>query len=580
MKGVTRSCLGWRLHRSVVVLAMLTITCLFGSAWAVDWQSVHSPLPAGTSLYSVWGSGPNDVFVVGTGGRIAHYNGTWSSMNSGTTEDLRSVWGTASNNVYAVGGRGTILHFNGAAWSVSDDTLTVDPYVSIWGSGPSDIYVSGGSIMAHFDGTAWSSTPFRINNMNITLSGLWGTASNNIYGVDGSTSTDAVISRYDGTGWSRMSSGVSTALAAVWGSGPNDIWAVGTHGVMTHFNGSAWSAQTSPVSYWLNALWGTASNNVYAVGGYASNPPGGKILHYDGASWSQIWNDQASGNLYGVWGSGPNDIYAVGLSNTILHYYVANLPGTIQFSSPTYTVPAADGTATITVTRPDGTLAGVQVNYATSNGTAVAGTDYTAASDTLTFAANETSKTFPVAIASGGAGTVNLTLSNQTLGAALGSPSTAVLTITGAEAMPSVSVEETTGSGATLNFTVRLSAACSWPVTVDYATDDGTAVAGTDYTDTSGTLTIPAGHTTGSISVPVATLPSGSPIKEFFLDLSNPNGATMGTAEAVGTIKAQGSGGCGNTVGPANLGVFYALCWVGLISMKWGRRTRRNQLQQ
>src|SRR5439155_96408 len=108
-------------------------------------------------------------------------------------------------------------------------------------------------------------------------------------------------------------------------------------------------------------------------------------------------------------------------------------PGTLQLSAPTYTVNEAQATATITVTRTGGSAGSVSVNYATSNGTATAGSDYTASSGTLTFAVGETSKTFTVPIlddtAVENAETVTLTLSNPTGGATLASPAMATLTI-------------------------------------------------------------------------------------------------------------------------------------------------------
>ncbi len=108
-------------------------------------------------------------------------------------------------------------------------------------------------------------------------------------------------------------------------------------------------------------------------------------------------------------------------------------PAQLQFSAAAYTVLAAAGSATITVTRGVTTTTAVTVHYATSNGTAVAGTNYTAASGTLTFAAGQTSATFTVSVANtmtvGGSETVNLTLSSPGSGAALGAVSTAVLTI-------------------------------------------------------------------------------------------------------------------------------------------------------
>src|SRR5439155_6730813 len=92
------------------------------------------------------------------------------------------------------------------------------------------------------------------------------------------------------------------------------------------------------------------------------------------------------------------------------------------------------GTATIAVTRTGGTAGAVTVNYATGNGTALAGTDYQAASGTLTFAAGVASRTFTVPIIDRGDSsqttkTFNVTLTSPTGGAVLGSPAAAVVSI-------------------------------------------------------------------------------------------------------------------------------------------------------
>ncbi|MFO0966214.1 MAG: Calx-beta domain-containing protein [Gemmataceae bacterium] len=108
-------------------------------------------------------------------------------------------------------------------------------------------------------------------------------------------------------------------------------------------------------------------------------------------------------------------------------------PGVLSFSAPTFTVVENQPTAIITVTRSGGSAGSVSVHYATSDGTATAGSDYTATSGTLTFADGETSKTFAVPITNDSAventETVTLTLSNPTGGASLGSPASATLSI-------------------------------------------------------------------------------------------------------------------------------------------------------
>jgi hypothetical protein len=108
--------------------------------------------------------------------------------------------------------------------------------------------------------------------------------------------------------------------------------------------------------------------------------------------------------------------------------------GTVQFTAATHSGHEKGGPITITVSRTSGTAGGATVQYATIDGTAHAGTDYTATSGTLTFGPGQTSQTFTVTPLDNGLVTVNgltvnLTLSQPGGGATLGSPATAVLTI-------------------------------------------------------------------------------------------------------------------------------------------------------
>jgi fibronectin-binding autotransporter adhesin len=72
---------------------------------------------------------------------------------------------------------------------------------------------------------------------------------------------------------------------------------------------------------------------------------------------------------------------------------------------------------------------------------------------------------------------------------------------------------------------------------VDYTTADGTATAGSDYSAAAGTLTIPAGQTTGSIIVGVTGDNAPEPAETLTLTLSNPVGAKIVTGVATGTIQ-------------------------------------------
>src|SRR5207244_3393558 len=94
--------------------------------------------------------------------------------------------------------------------------------------------------------------------------------------------------------------------------------------------------------------------------------------------------------------------------------------------------------------------------------------------------------------------------------------------------------EGNTGTRAA-SFTVTLSAAYGQPVTVAYTTSNGTATAGSDYQASSGILTIPAGQTTGTITVLVNGDRLAEPNETFVVNLSSPN-AVITDGQGVGTI--------------------------------------------
>jgi hypothetical protein len=108
--------------------------------------------------------------------------------------------------------------------------------------------------------------------------------------------------------------------------------------------------------------------------------------------------------------------------------------------------------------------------------------------------------------------------------------------------LPGMSIEDTTvtrNEGAAV-FEVLVSEPQGLPVTVDFASHDGTGISGTDYAAVSGTLAIPANQTQAQIAVPLLG-PGKSGTRTFFVDLSNPTNIRLGRASARALIVDPGS---------------------------------------
>jgi hypothetical protein len=187
----------------------------------------------------------------------------------------------------------------------------------------------------------------------------------------------------------------------------------------------------------------------------------------------------------------------------------------------------------------------VSVGYATADGSATAGSDYQAASGTLTFAPGETSKTVTVLVNGDRVAELNETfsvrLTTYPTNAVFGYGGNSVVTIIDDEPRiaitPAVSGSEGNTGQTPFAFAVTLSSAYDVPVTVDWATTAGSATAGSDYQAGSGTLTFAPGETSKTITVLVNGDRLVEPTETFFVNLSSPSAdALIAAGQGVGSI--------------------------------------------
>ncbi|MGQ0699783.1 MAG: Calx-beta domain-containing protein [Panacagrimonas sp.] len=187
--------------------------------------------------------------------------------------------------------------------------------------------------------------------------------------------------------------------------------------------------------------------------------------------------------------------------------------------------------------------AAVRVNFATQDGTARKPGDYVAKTGTLTIAKGKSSGDIAIQVKGDTAIEPNETfhvLLSRPVGATIAT-GTATGTIKDDDRpvmrVEGVSVTEGNGGQKDATFKVRLSRAATGPVSVRFATQDGTAKKGSDYLTKTGTLTFSSGQSSGNVVVRIKGDRLIEPNETFRLLLSNPVGATLAASTATGTIR-------------------------------------------
>ncbi len=202
------------------------------------------------------------------------------------------------------------------------------------------------------------------------------------------------------------------------------------------------------------------------------------------------------------------------------------------------------GTASVTVRLSGQSSERVTVRFATTPGSASAGSDYATTSGTASFPPGATSAQASVPIVDDDVDEPDEAFAielSSPHGASIGD-GRAEVAIGDDDRTPGISIDdvsspEGTGSSRTFAFTVRLSNPSSSAVRVDFATVAGSAQPGQDFIATSGTLTLAAGQTTATVAVPVIPDTILEPDETFSVSLSGPTNGSIGDGTGIGTIE-------------------------------------------
>lgn len=133
------------------------------------------------------------------------------------------------------------------------------------------------------------------------LFAVWGTGPNDIW-----AGGDRTMMYNNGTRWVVIPGDWDGGVTAIHGSATDDVWAVGAQ-LLRRFDGRRWSTVTPPVNENFSGVWASAPNNVYVTGGAF-----GWVLRWDGEAWNTVFTATQGRRFTGVWGSGANDVHVLG----------------------------------------------------------------------------------------------------------------------------------------------------------------------------------------------------------------------------------------------------------------------------
>lgn len=259
-----------------------------------------------------WSSENGDIFAVGYGGSIFHFDGTdWHSMTNIPPSTLKDIYAVSSADVYAVG-IGTIVHYDGQNWSQVQNNHHV--YSGIWGSAGDDVYAVGLFSLFHYDGENWVEMG---DESTYGLNSVWGTSWDNVYFVGG----NGKILHYDGESLTELETLTINHLNDIWGQSENDIYIAGDDSTLFHYDGHAWNQIDIMNHLDFDYLWGTASDDIYVLG----RNPYQEIFQYQGQGWEYIDLGDVDDSIFlgvayshVIWGTSRDNLYFAG--SNVFHY--------------------------------------------------------------------------------------------------------------------------------------------------------------------------------------------------------------------------------------------------------------------
>lgn len=264
-----------------------------------------------TIVEGIWGSGPNDIYAIGRNGNLWHStgDGTWTPQSTPTGAHLTGIWGSGPNNIYVSVNSNVILRSSGDGEWQNDDVFDAGVTLSsVWGLDAEHVYATGNGVRRRLPMGGWEA-PQPVSNAR----GIWGSSPTDLYVITAGVSNLIYHSTGDGS-WQPQNAPQASGADSIWGASAEQIYVATGNSILSSVGDGTWVAQLAVGAG--QAVWGAGPDAVYACSGeglfYRSNGEG---------AWSdgqEIDQTATALSCFSIWGTGADDIY-LGTNRGIYH---------------------------------------------------------------------------------------------------------------------------------------------------------------------------------------------------------------------------------------------------------------------
>jgi hypothetical protein len=237
-----------------------------GSAWH------PMALPVATKrVYSLNGTGPNNLWLGTEDGQLLQWNGSIWSLKARAATAIRDIVVDAQGTPWIATRNGVFAYWNGTQLVT---TMTTGGRGNL-GIDSGQLYAISGTFAFWWNGTTWLQF---VNQLPFPARVLVAGNGNVI-----TTGRGGKLARLNAKFWHRPPPFVDPAYNSAWVAPTGEIFSGGFFGRLNVYRNGAWQQSLKLATERIESIWGTSAGNVYAV---SRSQSGGRIYHWNGTTWN------------------------------------------------------------------------------------------------------------------------------------------------------------------------------------------------------------------------------------------------------------------------------------------------------